>query len=362
MNLKNLDKKLIKRLGIILGGIVCIFLIIIIIKLILGNRISYEKIEDKMIQSAKNYYQDHSDELPTTSGGSVVISTDKLVELEYLKDLSKLVKDKEAACQGEIKVTNNNNYYLYSATLNCGEYYQTKKLTEVLMNDIVTSGDGLYQIGDSYVFRGEYVNNYVKFADKTWLILRINNDGTIRMIETTNRTSVVWDDRYNSNRNSNVGINDFNVSRIKDTLESIYNDSNEFTEVNKSYISNQNLCIGKRSENATTNDGSIECSNIIENQPLGLLQVNEYALASIDNGCLNVTDPECTNYNYLRKLNSYWTLTADADNTHKVYKISGNPFVSTASNTSRARIVVHINAGVNYNSGDGTETNPYTFK
>lgn len=362
MDLKNLDKKLIKRLGIIFGGIICIFLIIIIVKLIIGNRISYNKIENKMIESAKKYYQEHSEELPTTSGGSITIGTDKLIELEYLKDLTKLVKDKDAICQGEIKVTNNNSYYLYSATLNCGDYYKTKKFTEALTSNIVTSGDGLYQIGDAYVFRGENVNNYVSFAGKTWLILRINNDGTIRMIETTKRQSVTWDDRYNSNRESNVGINDFNVSRIKDTLEYIYSDPEEFTDIDKAYISNQNLCIGKRDDNSTINDGSIECSNVVENQPLGLIQVNEFALASIDGSCHHVTDPECTNYNYLTQLNSYWTLTADANSTHKVYKISGSPFISTASGTSKARIVVHINAGVNYDSGDGTATNPYIFK
>ena len=36
--------------------------------------------------------------------------------------------------------------------------------------------------GDSYYFRGNVTNNYVKFADKYWRIVRINGDGTVRVI------------------------------------------------------------------------------------------------------------------------------------------------------------------------------------
>ena len=36
--------------------------------------------------------------------------------------------------------------------------------------------------GDSYYYRGNVTNNYVKFADKYWRIIRINGDGTVRVI------------------------------------------------------------------------------------------------------------------------------------------------------------------------------------
>ena len=37
-------------------------------------------------------------------------------------------------------------------------------------------------LGTSYYFRGDVENNYVKFADSYWRIIRINGDGTVRMI------------------------------------------------------------------------------------------------------------------------------------------------------------------------------------
>ena len=36
--------------------------------------------------------------------------------------------------------------------------------------------------GTSYYYRGNVTNNYVKFADKYWRIVRINGDGTVRVI------------------------------------------------------------------------------------------------------------------------------------------------------------------------------------
>ena len=46
---------------------------------------------------------------------------------------------------------------------------------------------GLYKTeddeGTSYYFRGAVENNYVKFADMVWRIVRINGDGTIRLLQ-----------------------------------------------------------------------------------------------------------------------------------------------------------------------------------
>ena len=49
-----------------------------------------------------------------------------------------------------------------------------------------TTDEGIYaaqdDYGTSYYFRGAVTNNYVKFANKYWRIIRINGDGTIRLI------------------------------------------------------------------------------------------------------------------------------------------------------------------------------------
>ena len=51
---------------------------------------------------------------------------------------------------------------------------------------VATTNEGIFaaedDLGTSYYFRGAVENNYVKFAGFYWRIIRINGDGTIRMI------------------------------------------------------------------------------------------------------------------------------------------------------------------------------------
>ena len=53
-------------------------------------------------------------------------------------------------------------------------------------NTVAITNEGIYaaedDLGTSYYFRGAVENNYVKFANFYWRIIRINGDGTIRMI------------------------------------------------------------------------------------------------------------------------------------------------------------------------------------
>ena len=75
---------------------------------------------------------------------------------------------------------------------------------------------GIYKAEDdfdtSYYFRGAVENNYVKFADFFWRIIRINGDGSIRMIyagtsahanRDTNQDSIIGQKAYNTNYQDN---------------------------------------------------------------------------------------------------------------------------------------------------------------
>ena len=53
-------------------------------------------------------------------------------------------------------------------------------------SQVATTDEGMFKAeddeGTSYYYRGAVENNYVKFANKYWRIIRINGDGSIRMI------------------------------------------------------------------------------------------------------------------------------------------------------------------------------------
>ncbi len=49
------------------------------------------------------------------------------------------------------------------------------------INNVVTTGSGLYKDNDRYVFKG-ICNNYILFSDRLWRIISLENDGTIKVV------------------------------------------------------------------------------------------------------------------------------------------------------------------------------------
>ena len=99
--------------------------------------------------------------------------------------------------------------------------------------------------GTSYYFRGTVENNYIKFANKYWRIIRINGDGSIRMIYagtsahangTTNNDMKIDNYRYNTNYNDNTYVG----YKIGSTGSSTYANthSNAGNSTIKTYIDN----------------------------------------------------------------------------------------------------------------------------
>lgn len=365
MNIKNIDNKLYRMIAICTIIMIPIIIVIIIIAVIFGGKVSYEKLQDRMKDAAIAYTKD-TKKLPLTDGGVIKISYEDLVKNKNIKSMKKMLGEKKAdICEGFVTVRNNNNYYLYSPYLNCKDKYTTNTIYSKIIetNKIVDKGNGLYKNSNNYIFRGEFVNNYVEFANQTWRILGINDDNSIRMIQQRSEKETEWDNRYNITEKNNDGINDYLVSRIRDVVNETYNDKEIFTDNDKAYIISKDLCIGKRSETDTVNDGSIECSSKLDKQPLGLIQVNEYLAASIDPNCHMINDNSCKNYNYLVDIDrSFWSLTASIGNTNRVYKISGSPYSTYASNYAYANIVTNISGEAIYASGSGTIENPYKIR
>ncbi|MEG2311289.1 MAG: hypothetical protein RSB72_01165 [Bacilli bacterium] len=360
---QKIDKKYLLYGGVAFG-IIGLFLLVLLIMLIFtGGKISYESLENKIRQASIKYYEKHDNELPISDGATVSVSLQKLVSSNNLKKLDKIL-DKGVSCKGEVTVTKNRNNYIYLPYLDCGKDYKTIKLTDKIINrDKVNEvGEGLYKIDDFYAFKGENVNNYLDFANKLWRIMRINEDGTIRIIANESLEQISWDNRYNVDKEYDSGINNYPFSRIKDKMKEIYNNDENFNKYQRSHIVTQNLCVGHRVLDSTINDGSLECANNFDEQSLGLIQLNEYMLPSLDENCKKPIDRSCNNYNYLASFNrAYWTLTGDADTTYLVYYIDGYADLKLASNNAGINVVLNLNKNLIYESGNGTLEKPYKY-
>ena len=123
--------------------------------------------------------------------------SDTLPSMGYTLNASKSV------CSNNTTPTwEDNKLYLNNLTRNgtsCYLYFDIKPLAmnTILANSTVhegtpdfsqvaTADEGMYKVEDdlgmSYYFRGAVENNYVKFAGYWWRIVRINGNGSIRLI------------------------------------------------------------------------------------------------------------------------------------------------------------------------------------
>lgn len=359
-------KKLIYIMGGITGGIILLIIILFVIIGASNKTLSYDKLENKLRTATENYLNDNVSMFPSEESGSIIIDGTTLENGGYIETISKLVET-GVSCSVKVIVTKNGNNYLYSPILNCGEDYKTEKFSSKILNDnkVVNTGDGLYADGNGYRFRGEYVNNFVSIDNKLWRIIDIDESGYARLIFVDKDTEEVyiWDDRYNIETNDYLGINDYSVSRIRESLIS-FESNNAYASSDNANLAYRPICIGKRSSNNLEINNIEECQTVVNNQLYGLPYANDYIAASIDKNCKTIEDESCVNYNYLMSapLTSY-TLTGVSEKSEKVYFVTRNGVSKTnASNEKKIRPTIYISNNALYDSGNGTEANPYKLK
>ena len=358
-----MDEKLKKMIIYISAGFVIIFIIIFIISACQGSSSSYESYQKKMEKAAKEYFEEHEDELPTDDKKTNEYTLKQMIDDKAIDDYTKAFNNKEAKCDGGVTVTNNNGYYLYTVELDCGDDYSTKRLTDKIIEDnLVENGKGLYEIGNEYVFRGDDINNYVSFNNELWRIINIDENNNINLMELKTELECAYDDHYNSDVDTE-GINKYyqgegKDSSLKKCLANHY--KTEIKDEPKAYMATQKVCYGARSENDITKDNSTECLESIEGEPLSLINVYEVLRASIDEECISLESSSCENYNWLAELRKTYTMTPSTKQSNLVYTLNyGYISASNADNEEVTLLKVSIDGKVNYTSGTGTEDDPY---
>ena len=157
-----------------------------------------------------------------TSTGKITLLTKQLSNTKLNKyliviyaDVSKIANDAmNASFNGTVSADANQGKITpeelvnLGLTLSSGTPNFTKTSIEDKTNGIYSAEDDL---GTSYYFRGNVTNNYVKFANKYWRIIRINGDGTIRMIYAGTSAHENGYDDYSVN-DMNIGTSAFNSS------------------------------------------------------------------------------------------------------------------------------------------------------
>ena len=276
--------------------------------------------------------------------------------------------------------------------------------------------------GTSYYYRGSVENNYVYFANRYWRIIRINGDGTIRMIydgTIAHDNGEISDDRqigtsqFNPRNDDNMYVGYMYTSgdahglgtssTIKQANDSFY------TEVLSSYSSYIDTNAGFCGDRSTLNlqsgvgIGTITTYNrgylrvvesapnlICENEndlytisssnqgnkalqyPIGLITADEIILSGSSGGVFeeNYSQQKINSNGYLTMGSSFWTMTPAGGYNPFGYirwysmvfyvNFSNNFGAAHTTNTLGLRSVINIKSDVTI-TVNGTKDNPYTI-
>lgn len=378
------DKKVLVMGGMVLGIIAIFVIAIIVIKLSSGGTLSYEKIEKKLETAAEKYLKDNDSLLPKKVGQTIEVSSDNLVSGGYISDLTEYTEE-GVICSAKVIVGKyGDDAYDYVANLDCGDEYKTTFLADYLIEkDLTSSGNGLYKMEDvvetgetlgidddgydlstnelmqGYIYRGEAVNNFVKIDDVLYRVVKIDGNNDLTLVSLSRKVKGKFDDRYNSEVMKEYGINKYSLSRAYEGIKTAVDAAGE---VIKSKLVTKNVCVGARNADETVTDGSVECAEVFKDQTYSLLPMYDIMNASLAEECTTSMSNECINYNYLADGTSFWTMTASPDNTYTTYKISKNVDQSRANTNGVYKFVYYVSNRVKFESGTGTELDPYIVK
>ena len=242
---------------------------------------------------------------------------------------------------------------------------------------------GLYASTDTntgnptYYFRGNVENNYVSFAGQTWRIVRINEDGTIRIVMQDGINSNT-EYQFNSNSN-NYTYMYYTNSQAKTTLESWYqtNIGSKTNLASKVVIGNY-YCEQAKSAydgNYISDSGadmifypqyipSFKCNldknkNGIVSANVGLLTYDEMVYAGGYGRAIN------NNY-YLSTSYQSWTMSPAGvySGTAHIWPLyTHSDYVYCSAEKSYAlRPVINLKSNIKVSSGDGTKDSPFIIE
>ena len=274
------------------------------------------------------------------------------------------------------------------------EYIESKNIPD--FSKIAATDEGMFATldndGTSYYFRGAVENNWLYFAGYYWRIIRINGDGSIRVIyngTTTNQTGddtqigvSVFNEKYDQSEyvgfkytlgeQHGININSTIMNALNDWYTSNMLNYSNYVNNDTGFCNDREMASGyewssqpsatinyKVYERISRGLPSLKCSNNndIFKIPIGLITADEVMFAGIPY-------IESTTQNYLYTGHTYWVMSPSRfeEGYARVFYVYSGGILGAYSYVNTAvyglRPVINLKASILL-SGNGTLDNPY---
>jgi len=234
--------------------------------------------------------------------------------------------------------------YLYNLIMNVYKNNIKDAEKELNYNYYSEEESGLYYLkgdeGTTYFYRGNVDNNYLYLAENLWRIVRINDDGSFRIILDGDIGESKWYDSTAKEKYNGYTQDKNNTSLVKQKLDSFYNTYLRY----EPFITKGTFCndTSKHTSNSynsstyksysrlvTSKSPTFKCDSSFEyggkyNEYIGLITADELVFAGAKYDVSN------NNY-YLAYNKSFWTMTPFSSNTMFTSKIK-EEFYTNADN------------------------------
>ncbi len=263
-----------------------------------------------------------------------------------------------------IKLQSKEEVTFGSLILKDNEY---KEKGETAVGEIAKTDEGLIididDLGNTYYFRGKVTNNYVLFGGFTWRIVRINGDGTIKLI--MNEALPTVDKYYTED------IKEYNYSEanVHNSLLKWYEEN--LKEEYEKYIKTYKYCSGDTADNdgeyfakkriITDKSPIFTCIGENITSKIGLITIDEIMFAGAN------TKTNKDYYLYNDKIeNPYWTMSIYNKTSSVLYPFlvdtEGKIVNNVAANLYRnVRPVIVLENDLVF-TGSGTNEKPYVLE
>ncbi len=206
---------------------------------------------------------------------------------------------------------------------------ESETFVNALTSDVVTTGEGLYKVENSHIYKGENVSNYIVYDNYLWRIIKIDSNGSLYLVLDDIATVLAYGNS-----------SDYETSYIKMWLNKTLDDHSGIFQntMNTSSLKSVSWCL----------DGD-KCKLKSSSLFYGLLNIDDYNNSIVDEK------------SYLNIGSSFWTSTKNSISDLTCIDSDGK--VSTCKSTSihGVRPVIAINIGNNEVLGEGTKENPYSY-
>lgn len=208
------------------------------------------------------------------------------------------------------------------------------KAIELLGNHILNNssfvyeGEGIYLINGSNIYKGENVNNYIKYSNLLWRILRINEDKSLEIVLEDSINNLKW----------NNTITEYSKSDINTYLNDVF-----LKNINKKLITNTSVC-----KDIIDDITKISCNEIDSSNYVRLLTVDEFLNSKIGDKT------------FISNENNIWLSSRGSENAWTINGI--NLSYAEVTNTYDVKPVVTLKNSNQIATGSGTKEDPYILK